>query len=80
MAWPDWALRITASVNSMYRAPSSKLVHVTLSLPRIALINSSSTRHLLHPQSSLLHLAVTTGGDTVWMEEVTEDAYTKDFN
>ncbi|MEE9138024.1 MAG: cupin domain-containing protein [candidate division NC10 bacterium] len=36
--------------------------------------------HGAGPQSSLLHLAVTTGGDTVWMEEVTEDAYTKDFN
>src|SRR5437773_5810630 len=43
-AWPVAALWATASVNSMYSTPSSKVVRETFSRPRIALTNSSSTR------------------------------------
>ncbi len=35
--------------------------------------------HGAGPRSSMIHVAVTTGGDTVWMEEVTEDEYARDF-
>lgn len=43
-AFPVCELRVTASVNSMYFTPSSNEVRVIFSLPRIALMNSSSTR------------------------------------
>lgn len=35
--------------------------------------------HGAGPRSPMIHLAVTTGGDTKWMDEVTEDEYTRDF-
>lgn len=35
--------------------------------------------HGAGPRHPMIHLAVTTGGDTVWMEEVTQEDYTRAF-
>src|SRR5438132_9905685 len=43
---PDSRLRCTASVNSMYFTPSANVVNRSSSSPRMAPMNSSSTRHL----------------------------------
>ncbi|MFQ5656256.1 MAG: cupin domain-containing protein [Candidatus Methylomirabilales bacterium] len=36
--------------------------------------------HGAGPQGPMIHLAVTSGGETAWMDEVTDEEYTRDFS
>ena len=47
-------LRLTASVNCMYFRPSSKVVCVVCSFPRMVLMNSSSTRQAPRSESGIV--------------------------